>query len=408
MTEEVCCKVALRMEVSGERHQATGDRHKEGLKRVVVCGGGVIGAAVAYYLTHSSQQNFAVTIVERNAIAGCASGKAGGFLAVDWCSGAQGPLARKSFALHHELAQTHASAIQGPHSYGYRAVDTLSAAFDERRTSGPSNLTVPPWVDGACQKTSVLGTTRTTAQVHPRLFTEALVRSATSKGAAVHIGCVSGIRQDNDVVTGVKLENGDILDADVVVITMGPWSHMATEWFPSLPHVSSWKAHSVVIRPLQESVITAHTLFLQYKPSVGKMTDPEVYPRDDGTVYVCGASDHSAKLPADPTEVKPKEGACDTLRKVARTVSSHLDTLKEDGIAAKLEAEQACFLPVSPDGNPIIGRIPGVTGAYIATGHSVWGILLGPATGAALAELISTGTSKTINISAFDPARFVQ
>eukprot|EP01087_Luapelamoeba_hula_P009570 TRINITY_DN2480_c0_g1_i1.p1 TRINITY_DN2480_c0_g1~~TRINITY_DN2480_c0_g1_i1.p1 ORF type:complete len:190 (+),score=24.56 TRINITY_DN2480_c0_g1_i1:656-1225(+) len=189
---------------------------------------------------------------------------------------------------------------------------------------------------------------------------------------------------------------------------MGPWSHMATEWFPSLPHVSSWKAHSVVIRPLQESVITAHTLFLQYKPSVGKMTDPEVYPRDDGTVYVCGASDHSAKLPADPTEVKPKEGACDTLRKVARTVSSHLDTLKEDGIAAKLEAEQACFLPVSPDGNPIIGRIPGVTGAYIATGHSVWGILLGPATGAALAELISTGTSKTINISAFDPARFVQ
>ncbi len=36
-----------------------------------------------------------------------------------------------------------------------------------------------------------------------------------------------------------------------------------------------------------------------------------------------------------------------------------------------LEAQQACFLPTSPDGLPILGSIPGMKGAYIASGaHS--------------------------------------
>ena len=50
-------------------------------------------------------------------------------------------------------------------------------------------------------------------------------------------------------------------------------------------------------------------------------------------------------------------------------------------------------------------RLPGVQGAYVATGHSCWGILNGPATGQAMAELIVYGSTKSLDISAFDPAR---
>jgi glycine/D-amino acid oxidase-like deaminating enzyme len=42
---------------------------------------------------------------------------------------------------------------------------------------------------------------------------------------------------------------------------------------------------------------------------------------------------------------------------------------------------QACHLPISVDGEPLIGRHPKVSGAYIATGHGCWGILNAPATG---------------------------
>ena len=61
--------------------------------------------------------------------------------------------------------------------------------------------------------------------------------------------------------------------------------------------------------------------------------------------------------------------------------------------------------PVTRDGLPLIGRIPGVAGTYVATGHSVWGMLNAPATGEAMAELIVEGTARTVDITPFDPAR---
>jgi glycine/D-amino acid oxidase-like deaminating enzyme len=60
---------------------------------------------------------------------------------------------------------------------------------------------------------------------------------------------------------------------------------------------------------------------------------------------------------------------------------------------------------VTRDGLPLIGPVAGVTGAYVATGHSVWGILNAPATGEALAELITTGATSAVDLSPFDPSR---
>ena len=62
----------------------------------------VIGTSVAYRL---SMRGAKVTVVERSGIACAASGKAGGFLALDWCDGSPlAALARRSFVLHDELA----------------------------------------------------------------------------------------------------------------------------------------------------------------------------------------------------------------------------------------------------------------------------------------------------------------
>jgi glycine/D-amino acid oxidase-like deaminating enzyme len=73
--------------------------------------------------------------------------------------------------------------------------------------------------------------------------------------------------------------------------------------------------------------------------------------------------------------------------------------------SAKILARQACYRPVTRDRLPLIGPVPGVAGAYIATGHSVWGILNAPATGEAMAELIVDGSTRTVDLSRFDPRR---
>ena len=68
---------------------------------VAICGGGVIGAATAYFLAEPGVE---ATMVECCSIAAAASGKAGGFLARDWCDdNAMGPLARASFELHNAV-----------------------------------------------------------------------------------------------------------------------------------------------------------------------------------------------------------------------------------------------------------------------------------------------------------------
>jgi glycine/D-amino acid oxidase-like deaminating enzyme len=68
-------------------------------------------------------------------------------------------------------------------------------------------------------------------------------------------------------------------------------------------------------------------------------------------------------------------------------------------------ARQACYRPVTEDGLPLIGCVQGVQGAYVATGHSVWGILNAPATGEAVVELVTEGATRTLDLSPFDPAR---
>ena len=51
-------------------------------KCIVICGGGAIGAAIAYFI---SRRGARPIVIERHEVAGAASGKSGGFLALDWC-----------------------------------------------------------------------------------------------------------------------------------------------------------------------------------------------------------------------------------------------------------------------------------------------------------------------------------
>ena len=119
--------------------------------------------------------------------------------------------------------------------------------------------------------------------------------------------------------------------------------------------------------------------------------------RPDGTVYICGQGNKDL-LPDNPKDIVPSENACKRLRNAASELSS---TLKE----AHLVKEQACYLPMSPDNQPIISKIPNYEGAFIATGHGCWGILNGPATGLAMSHLILNQPCD-IDLSPFSMTRF--
>jgi glycine/D-amino acid oxidase-like deaminating enzyme len=353
--------------------------------KVLICGGGVIGTAIAHFL---SRRGVAATVVERTGVANAASGKSGGFLALDWCDGSPlAPLARRSFDLHVELAGSLGR------DWGYRRVDTLGVVTSTRQdVSRYRAVQSPSWLGADSAVYRKIGTPQTTAQIHPALFTKAMMAEAAANGATLVEGCVDGLTfaADGNRVTGAIVDGVEIA-ADAVVIAMGPWSILACQWLP-LPAVYGSKGHSLVFRyePTPES------LFVELEWRDGETRTPEINPRPDGTTYVCGLPGDDP-LPVDPARVLPEPGACETLRRMTASIAPELG-------AAEILAEQACYRPVTQDGLPFIGPVPGIRGAFIATGHNVWGMLNAPATGEAMAQLLC-GDETTVDLRPFNPAR---
>ena len=352
--------------------------------RVVICGGGAIGSAIAYFL---SRRGAEAVVVERNEVGGAASGKSGGFLALDWCRGTVvDRLARRSFALHAELADT----LGNP--WGYRPLTTYAgwAVENERGRDGSRQA----WLNDSVAITGQIGSPQTTALVEPRAFTRGLMRAAEADGAELQTGVAVDLARSGSSVDGVVLDDGEVVEGDAVVIAMGPWSILASRWLP-LPGVYGFQGHSLVFETGDS--VPAEALFLEYQEASGEVLTPEVFARADGTVWACAVSSTSP-LPVDPASVVADEGAHARLEALCRSLSPAL-------ASAPIRARQACFRPVTEDGVPLMGRVPGVEGAYIATGHSVWGMLNAPASGEAMAELILDGVTSQVNLTPFAPGR---
>jgi glycine/D-amino acid oxidase-like deaminating enzyme len=268
----------------------------------LVIGAGVIGAACAFFL---SQKGLKPVVLEASAApAAASSGKAGGFLARDWCDGgAMQDLARCSFALHTQL-MTGCLGSGDVSGLGYRWCHAVSLHLG----SGSRRLEcdLPSWVnvsnaDGA----SLAASADAAMQVHPRHLTMHLLAQAEAAGARVVCNsALSEVHVDADgricavSVVDPKQPHAPArrYDASICVFCMGPWTLLLppilSKFSPAAAAAVSaclpahnQRVHSIVVDdPLHQCCATA--LFCSGIP----LDDPELYPRPDGTVYMCGGS----------------------------------------------------------------------------------------------------------------------
>ena len=352
-----------------------------GGQRIVVCGAGVIGAAVAHFLT---RRDAAPTIVERARPGAAASGRAGGFLALDWNDATPvGPLARASYRLHAELARELGTDV------GYRQIETLLVAGrDDGDVSAYGQVPNPTWLDGNVAVQAIIGEPATTAQVNPMKLTQALVDGAILGGAQLVTGTVDGLQIGTGGAVQGVLVDGAPVPADAVVLALGPWMGRARAWLP-IPMVHGLKGASITLA----ADVPAQAVFSDYRTRDGRRMSPEIYPRPNGEVYVNGYP-QSDPLPDDPDAIAPSDIACAELHRVAGAHSSLL-------AAAPVIARRACYRPVTDDGIPLIGPAIGTPGVYVATGHGAWGILNAPATGRMVAEMILDGRSHSVDATPY-------
>lgn len=418
-------------------------------KNIIIIGGGIIGCTSAYYLTrHPSYDpsRHKITLLEATTIAGGASGKAGGLLALWAYPSSIVPL---SYKLHKELAEEHGGAER----WGYRAVwcgqvDCVGRNLPERKEKdsvegkdGEMNG------DGSVAKESVslqkrskdamgklrakgvpkdldwvapeslraydeMGDPSTTAQVHPYHFTTSMAALARKKGLEIkeHSPVKSiNYTPDGTAISSVTYTSNNeehTLPTTDLIISTGPWTQTL---YPSAP-ISALRAHSVTIRPTRP--VSAHALFTQIRlpspftrgttnlPTSGQIVSPEIYARPFNEVYACGEGDHLIPLPATSTDVQVDEGRCQEIVDFVGAVSDEL----RDG---EVTARQACYLPsVVGSSAPLVG-FTGVKGEVMAAGHTCWGIQNGPGTGKLVSEFVFDGEARSAKIKGLDPRNFL-
>lgn len=372
-----------------------------------------------------------ITLIEATEIAGAASGKAGGLLAL-WAYPSN--IVALSYHLHTQLAREHG----GIEKWGYREVNcgqiaaqgrhapdkgsaggedtgtsvslqkrTATAISQLRKAGVPADL---DWfVPGLVKEYESMSGPGETAQVHPYYFTTSIAKLAEEKGAKIVLGSVTDI--DHSGIGGVKSvsytekEGGlsHTIPATDVIISAGPWTKSI---FPRAP-ISTTRAHSTVIRPSRP--VSAYTLFTTIslpanfhpsKKSRPQVVMPEIYARPDNTVYACGEGDHIVPLPKSSADVQVDLQRCQDITDQVGSVSDEL----RDG---EVVARQACYLPnVSTGGGPLIGHT-GIKGLYLAAGHTCWGIQNAPGTGKLISEFVFDGKALSAKIGTLDPRNYL-
>ncbi|KAI7739782.1 hypothetical protein M8C21_033867 [Ambrosia artemisiifolia] len=306
-------------------------------------------------------------------------------------------LARASFGLHCSLAEE----LDVSRSYSFRPLTTLTISMGESELPS-KNPILPPWVDGRVKPGEIIGTAENTAQIHPQLFTRAvLAKAVTEYGVEVVTAVVESVEVEEEGVV-VKVDGGGVIGGDAVVLALGPWTNKVLG-LSSKFKVHGKKVHSVVMEPKDGDAITPNAIFGAYYPAQGiGRIESNLYPRPNGEVYICGAL-VEAEIPDAPESVTPDPESIETLKRVAGIVSSYL---AKDNVRVK--SEEVGLMPCTDDELPIMGEVPGMKRCYVASGHGYWGILFGPASGVAMAELVLDGHASIVDLDCFSPARFVK
>lgn len=365
---------------------------------VVIIGGGIVGIATAYFLGKAGVKSL---VVERDAVGSHASGFAYGGLSPLSGAGIPGALAevaQEGMRLHREFARRLAEETRI--NLEFRLRPSLALAFTEQEVRQfqavlPWQQQQPGytvrWLDAAEARqieprisAESLGAVFVdgTADVEPYRLVLALTRAAENLGASIRHGRVTGLRRQGERVTGVRLETGEIA-CDSVVLAMGPWSGETSAWL-DLP---------IAVRPLKGQILRLHAPGAPVACSVG-WGHNYATTKPDGLLWA-GTTEEEAGFNEQPsTEARD-------------AISAALLKMLPSMLEAQVVQHTACLRPLAADGLLLLGAVPGYAGVYMATGAGRKGILLGPAMGCAMADLIVKGSTK-IALEAFAPTRFAR
>jgi glycine oxidase len=351
---------------------------------VAIAGAGLIGIAIAYYLTEAGVRD--ICLLDAGTALGEASGaNAGGrwFAQQSVELGPVAPLAAASSRLYDQLAARFDFEFERPGlielletgesaEVNTRIEATKKAGFPVEKISGRSARSLEPG----------LGVTPPGAlfypqegKLHPLKLGSALVRHLRSKGVRLCLG-TEVLRLHPAVET-----SAGPLSAGTVVVATGAWTGQVSQSLGWTPPIRPMRGTLTALGPLPKTL--HHTLVA-----------PRFYYWQLASGHVAGGG-----------SVDDVGFARSVEDSTLAAIRAEMNTL----IPAVANAATACswsgFRPFCEDLKPVIGPTPGKQGFFIAAGHFKKGVMLAPVTGKIVADLITKGETE-FEIGPLSPSRF--
>ena len=356
------------------------------LFEVVVVGGGIVGTATAYEIGRTG----ASTLLVDRADAGRATDAGAGILSPETAkrdNGAWIELVRAA-GRHYDALLTRLGPDTGWARCGIlqlatRDSDLPAWEWVAERATGATEISA----DEARAMVPVLGTVVRAlhhpgaARVDGRVMCAALRRAAEQAGVQVRAGSVDEVRGG---APATVIVDGEAVGATAVVIAGGAWTRrLGRQLGVELP-----------VGPVRGQI--AHLGVADREtaswPIVQQVYGHYMVPWAEHRVAV-GASVEEAGFAPHATAGGMNEIMREALRVMPGLASA---TLGEVRVGLR---------PTCVDDSPVLGALPGVPNVFVATGHGANGLLLGPISGALVADQV-LGRTPILDLEPFSPARF--
>jgi glycine/D-amino acid oxidase-like deaminating enzyme len=235
--------------------------------------------------------------------------------------------------------------------------------------------------------------------VAPASATRAWADRATRLGVEIRVGQPARLWLASGRVAGVELASGARIAAERVVVAAGPWTPEVID--PSgawRPIRASWGVVVSVDLPDPPAHVLEEAEIDIEPPGESAGPHGERGRAEAGHSFSLVTAGGTSSLGSTFLDDEPDAAA------LVPTILARGTTLVPGIAAARIGAHRSCARPLSVDGRPLVGRVPGTEGLWVAAGHGPWGISTGPASGRLIADLIAGRIAAPP--PALDPARF--
>ncbi|MCP4177679.1 MAG: FAD-binding oxidoreductase [bacterium] len=383
-------------------------------KDVIVIGGGVIGSSIAYYLSKAGKK---VLLTERKDHASGASGSCDQAIIMQTKKpGIHLKMALASAEMYETLGEELDYDIPYKRDGGMIIIETpeemkvMESFVDKQKKIGLQVEILNRKEAAKRQKglaKHILGSTYSPQDAHvdPLKLNFGYAYAAVKLGAEILLETeVTGINLEGNTVKGVETNRGSF-SAPLVINATGPWAPNIGKMIGLEIPIKPRRGQIVITEPvppfINGDINSASYIVAKYFPE--RLLGRKDKASQLGVGLALGQTEKGNILIGATRELVGYDSGTtkDGIREILKNAARVIPKLKDINVIRVMSG----LRPYTPDGLPLVGKVQGFDGFFMAAGHEGDGIALAPVTGRIVADLITTGKT-FMDVSALSPNRF--